>query len=68
MARLTISKYSLTLKHYAGVLELVDNADLKSVGRKPVRVQVPPPAPKLKNKKAPVAEFGIRGRFRTYWP
>ena len=45
MARLTISEYSLTLKHYAGVLELVDNADLKSVGCKPVRVQVPPPAP-----------------------
>ena len=29
----------------AEVLELADNTDLKSVGRKAVRVQIPPSAP-----------------------
>ena len=33
------------LNFFARVVELVDTRDLKSLGRKPVRVQVPPRAP-----------------------
>lgn len=32
-------------KYYAGVLELADEVDSKSIGSNTVRVQVPPPAP-----------------------
>ena len=32
---------------YAGVLELADEVDSKSIGSNTVRVQVPPPAPNL---------------------
>ena len=32
-------------RFYAGVLELADEVDSKSIGSNTVRVQVPPPAP-----------------------
>ena len=38
------------LTDFAGVLELVDRPDLKSVGGIPVGVQVPPPAPLFRSR------------------
>lgn len=36
-------------RFHAGVLELADEVDSKSIGSNTVRVQVPPPAPNSKN-------------------
>ena len=43
---------------------MVDIPDLKSGGRMPVRVQVPPPAPCLSNKNKTLTYFALQARCR----
>ncbi len=47
----------LEVNKRAGVLELADEADSKSVGSDTVRVRPPPPAPKIDNLLQKVVDF-----------